>query len=133
MKAKRCQLMLVSATQQNRARCEQDGEKKCACCRYYCRDGCCENSLISDFSVMINMDCSICTVTDGCNVWVLVGQSLCVYVGRLCAFTCVCVCVLAVCVCVCVCMCAGCCVCWLLCAGLNCNNYTFMTTDMTVG
>ena len=46
----------------------------------YCHDGCCENSLISDFIVVINMDCIICTVTDGYNVWVPVGLSLCVYV-----------------------------------------------------
>ena len=34
----------------------------------YCHDGCCENSLISDFIVLINMDCIICTVTHGYNV-----------------------------------------------------------------
>ena len=44
----------------------------------YCRDGCCENSLITDFIVMININRIICTVTDG-HVWVPVGLSLCVY------------------------------------------------------
>ena len=48
---------------------------------------CCENSLI-----MINMNCIICTVTDGYNVWVSVGLSRYVYAGRY-IFICVCVCV----------------------------------------
>ena len=119
MKAKCSQLMLVSATQQNRVHCEQDRQKQCVCSCYNCHDGCCENSLISDFSVMINMDRLICTVTDGCNVWVPVGLSLYVYAGQLCAFACVCACV-----------CGGR---GLLCVGLNSNNYTSMTTDMIVG
>ena len=92
----------------------------CSC--YNCHDGCCENSLINDFSVMINMDCLICTVTDGCNVWVPEGLSLYAYAGRLCAFVCVCVRVCLACVGV-----GG-----LLCVGLN-SNYTSMTTDMIVG
>ena len=36
----------------------------------YCYDGCCENSLIGDFIVKINMDCIICIVTNGCDLWV---------------------------------------------------------------
>ena len=35
-----------------------------------CHDGCCETTFISDFIVMINTNCIICTVTDGYNVWV---------------------------------------------------------------
>ena len=59
----------------------------------YCHGGRCENSLISvDFIVMIHMKCIICTVTDGYNVWVLVGLSRCV-----CGSVCPCVCVRCVC------------------------------------
>ena len=45
----------------------------------YCYGGCCENSLISDFIVMINVNRIICTVTKGYNVWGPLGLSLCVY------------------------------------------------------
>ena len=36
----------------------------------YCYDGRCENSLIGDFIVKMNMDCIICIVTNGCDLWV---------------------------------------------------------------